>query len=105
MVGLGLNVGWAPPDAARLSDGTPPEVLRAVLEELDRLDRSGRSVADEYRTRLDTIGRLVRVDLAAETFVGRAIGIDPDGALLVDCEGTPRRVDAGDVVHLRVTNG
>ena len=105
VVGIGVNVGWAPPDAARLGSSTPPELLAHLLAELDELDGPGRSVPTEYRERLDTIGRRVRVELPGETFVGRAVDVEPDGALVVDHDGARRRVEAGDVVHLRVTNG
>jgi BirA family biotin operon repressor/biotin-[acetyl-CoA-carboxylase] ligase len=105
VVGIGLNVGWAPPGAARLGRGSPPDVLARMLAELDDLDAPGRSVPIEYRERLDTIGRRVRVELPGEIFVGRALDVEPDGALVVEHDGSRRRVEAGDVVHLRVTNG
>lgn len=107
VVGIGVNVGWAPPGAARLEATTPPEVLAAMLEELDRLEAGGPAAAfAAYRSRLATLGRDVRVELPAETFTGVARDVEPDGALLVvdDADGVTRRIAAGDVVHLRVTN-
>ncbi len=99
VVGVGVNVGWAPPEAVRADGTTPPALLAAVLDELDLLpgDHLG-----EYRRRLGTLGRQVRVELAAETFVGEAVDVDPDGALRVISDGRLRRVAAGDVVHLRL---
>jgi BirA family transcriptional regulator, biotin operon repressor / biotin---[acetyl-CoA-carboxylase] ligase len=57
-----------------------------------------------------TIGRSVRVELpAGQGFSGLAVGVDPDGRLLVressssgsSSSGSVRAVAAGDVVHLR----
>jgi len=101
IVGLGLNVGWAPPDAACLGAGAPAQVLRGLLEELDRQPVS---IHDGYRSALSTLGREVRVELPTETFVGVAIDVLDDGTLVVRHDGADRRVAAGDVVHLRVTN-
>ena len=56
---------------------------------------------DAYRARCSTIGRRLRVELAAGGFGGTAVEIDDDGALVVDVDGEPRRVLAGDVVHVR----
>ncbi len=102
VVGLGLNVAWAPPDAAMLGRGTPAGVLRALLEELDRLPED---CHEAYRLRLDTLGRQVRVELPDRQVVGRAADVRPDGALVVAVEGgSDLVVSAGDVVHLRVTD-
>ena len=101
VVGIGLNVGWAPPGAARLGDGvTPVEVLDALLAAFDELPVD---IAPLYRRHLGTIGQAVRVELPGERFVvGRAIDIEADGRLVVldDCAIT-HRIDTGDVVHLR----
>ena len=101
VVGLGLNVGWAPPDAARLGDRTNPRaLLRALLESFDGLPVD---ITGPYRANLSTIGQLVRVELPGGKFVtGRALDVEPDGRLAVldDCAVT-HRIDTGDVVHLR----
>jgi len=106
VVGLGLNVGWAPPDAARLSDHVaggaspdPLDVLEAVLVAYDRLPAD---VSERYRAALDTLGRRVRVEQPGGELIGRALDVDSEGALVVldDCAIT-HRVDIGDVVHLR----
>jgi BirA family biotin operon repressor/biotin-[acetyl-CoA-carboxylase] ligase len=106
VVGIGLNVGWAPPDAARLGDGvTPREVLDALLTAFDELaplaDRG--DIRDLYRARLGTIGLQVRVELPDDRVItGRAVDVEPDGRLVVldECAIT-HRIDTGDVVHLR----
>ena len=106
VVGLGLNVGWAPDDAVSL-DGIvhPAEVLALVLEEFDALPDD---IARDYRENLATLGQRVRVELPAggESVVGRAIDIDSAGRLVVldDCAVT-HRFDVGDVVHIRPATG
>jgi BirA family transcriptional regulator, biotin operon repressor / biotin---[acetyl-CoA-carboxylase] ligase len=55
----------------------------------------------EYRDRSSTIGSMVRVDLAGESFSGRATGVSDEGHLLVEVGTSVRAVSAGDVVHLR----
>ncbi len=101
VVGLGLNVGWAPDGAARLGDRFAPlDVLRAVLEEFDGLPDD---VGPSYRERLATLGRTVRVYLpSGDELEGRALDVDPDGRLVVlDACGLTHRIDTGDIVHLR----
>jgi BirA family transcriptional regulator, biotin operon repressor / biotin---[acetyl-CoA-carboxylase] ligase len=100
VVGIGLNVGWAPEGAASLGNGIEPT---AVLTELLRaFDASIADRHDRYRTLLDTLGRQVRVELPSGDIVGRAVDVDRDGSLMVidECAIT-HHVDAGDVVHLR----
>ena len=55
-----------------------------------------------YRGRLDTLGRDVRVDLPdGSTLSGRADGVDDHGRLEVETSGGTVAVAAGDVVHVR----
>ncbi len=100
VVGIGINVGWAPPEAARLGDGIDP--LRVLARLLAAFDGLPGDIAPDYRARLGTLGRHVRVDLADGAVDGRAIDVDPDGRLLVldEC-GITHRIDTGDVIHLR----
>jgi len=100
VVGLGLNVGWAPDGAARLGDDIAPTgVLRAVLTAYDELPAD---IDRHYRSVLTTLGRRVRVELAAGELVGRAVDVEADGRLVVvdECAIT-HRISVGDVVHLR----
>ncbi len=100
VVGIGLNVGWAPDGAAMLGDGCDPvEVLDAMLRAYDQLPDD---VTDQYHVAVATIGQLVRVELPGTAVVGRALDVLPDGRLVVldDC-GITHRLDSGDVVHLR----
>lgn len=94
VVGLGVNVAWAPPGAARLG----PDIDRdAVLHDyLTGLDAPG-DVLDRYRSRCTTLGRRVRVELPDGTVEGVATDVDDDGRLVV----AGRPIAAGDVVHVR----
>lgn len=100
VIGMGLNVGWAPDGAARLGDDIEPAaVLRAVLEAYDELPSD---IDAAYRNALATLGRRVRVELPVGEIVGTAVDVEPDGRLVVldECAIT-HRVAVGDVVHLR----
>ncbi len=100
VVGLGLNVGWAPEGAARLGgDLAPSDVLGHLL---DALDHQPPQVHDLYRDALGTLGRRVRVELPNGSVEGRAVAVESDGRLVVldDC-AVSHRLDVGDVVHLR----
>jgi BirA family biotin operon repressor/biotin-[acetyl-CoA-carboxylase] ligase len=117
VVGIGINVAWPGPEAAGgscLDDvrvTAQPVERRGLLEHLlgaltDRRqlldDARGRSVlADEVRRRCATLGQVVRVVLAGEELTGLATAIDDAGQLVVETATGPRRVTAGDVVHLR----
>jgi BirA family biotin operon repressor/biotin-[acetyl-CoA-carboxylase] ligase len=101
VIGLGLNIGWAPEGAAKLGEQhVPADVLRALLDAFDALPGD---VHDLYVARLATLGQQVRVELpAGEPLVGRATGVAPDGRLIVlDACAVTHRIDAGDVVHVR----
>ncbi len=94
VVGLGLNLGWAPPGAACLGPDVDRSALLAAW--LTGLDGPG-DVLRRYRARCSTLGRRVRVDLPGETIEGVAEDIDDEGRLVVDDQA----IAAGDVVHLR----
>lgn len=102
VVGIGLNIGWAPEGAARLGDGIDPlQVLTALLRAIDDLDEPERMWL-EYRRRLATLGRRVRIDLGSEVVEGVAVDVERDGRLLVDTDdGRRTAITVGDVVHLR----
>jgi BirA family biotin operon repressor/biotin-[acetyl-CoA-carboxylase] ligase len=111
VVGLGLNVGWSPEGAAAVGAHSgaghlePARVLHAVLEELDALPAD---THDLYVEHLLTIGRSVRVELPGDSapLVGRAVGVDDSGRLMVlDAVGERHHLDVGDVVHVRALDG
>ncbi|MEI7617229.1 MAG: biotin--[acetyl-CoA-carboxylase] ligase [Actinomycetota bacterium] len=101
VVGIGINVGWAPDDAAKVGDQVGPgQLLSAMLTHYDALPEV---ITPLYRAHLATIGQRVRVELPGDRMVvGRATDVEPDGRLVVldDC-AISHRIDTGDVVHLR----
>ena len=94
VVGLGLNLAWAPEGAACLGPDVDRDALLAAY--LDGLDRPG-DVLGRYRARCSTLGRRVRVELPGTTVEGVAGDVDDEGRLVVD----GRKITVGDVVHLR----
>ena len=84
VVGLGLNVGWAPDGAASLGGAAAPaEVLRSVLQ---AIDDQPVIVRPAYLAALATLGRRIRVELpAAEgSCEGLAVDVDDQGRLVVE---------------------
>jgi len=114
VVGVGCNVNWhrfpaelaATATSCNLEAGHAVDrdaLLHAFLRELEVVLASGDAVIDEYRERLATRGRRVRVEpVRGEVLVGTAVDVADDGALLVrDDAGAVHTVAAADVVHLR----
>ncbi len=111
VVGMGLNVGWAPDGAAAIGSGAdggvvaPAQVLGALLTELESLPAD---ISSRYRDTLVTIGEWVRVELPGDSppLHGRATAVDPAGRLVViDAAGRRHVLDVGDVVHVRSSVG
>jgi BirA family biotin operon repressor/biotin-[acetyl-CoA-carboxylase] ligase len=101
VVGIGINLSWAPPGAARL-DADREVVLARLVAGLERWWLvAPAQLLDAWRARADTLGRRVRVELGGETFEGLAEDITDEGSLVVG----GRIVAAGDVTHLRVVGG
>ena len=78
------------------------QLLADILQEMETLSLDVQAqgfapVLDEWRRLSLTLGQEVRVIGVNETFTGRAVDIDADGALLVDTETGRRRVLAADV--------
>ena len=113
VVGIGINVNWPAelPDeladiatAANLVTGADVDrwdLLTDMLAHLGERYGDWTRVASDYRRSCATIGRIVRVELADETFTGTAADVTDDGHLLVDIGMCVRTVSAGDVLHLR----
>ena len=114
VVGAGCNVNWeAFPDelaatatACNLEAGRTVDrdaLLDTFLDEYSRALARGAELVEDYRSRLVTLGRTVRVQhVRDEDLVGIAVGVTDDGALVVrDDAGTDHTVVAADVVHLR----
>ena len=110
VVGIGVNVNWAPPDAMSLAQAapsnatTPVALLNNMLSEIDELESlSAQHLHEQYSASLATLGQSVRVEMATGEFIeGRAIEVQSDGRLVVldDC-AISHHIDTGDVVHLR----
>ncbi len=104
VVGIGVNVGWAPDGGAKLDDGgngplDPLDVLRALLVAFDALPVD---VYDRYRSSLVTLGHTVQAQRPTDVLEGRAIDVGRDGRLaLLDSCGITHHLDTGDIVHLR----
>jgi len=100
VVGIGINVRWAPPEAACLGEQHEPlQLLAALLRAFDALPAD---IVERYRERLATLGTAVRVHLPDGEVEGRAIDVEADGRLVVlDACGITHRFAVGDVVHLR----
>lgn len=125
LIGVGVNVGMTAeelpvPEATSLavaSAGTLPDRTSLLVDVLASLwetytawqeggDLAGMRLAESYVAACATIGSEVRVELpSGETLAGTATGVDPSGRLLVEYAGGHRAVSAGDVVHVRPTQG
>lgn len=100
VVGIGVNLGWAPEGAARLGEQVgPSQLLAAMLAAYDALPADIEAL---YRRELATLGQRVRVALPTGDLVGTAIDVERDGRLVVVDEcAISHRLSIGDVVHLR----
>jgi BirA family transcriptional regulator, biotin operon repressor / biotin---[acetyl-CoA-carboxylase] ligase len=113
VVGAGVNVEWRefPPELAESATACNLEaghsvdrraLLDAFLAELDRRSGDLGAIVPEYRARLATIGRRVRVERSGADLVGRAVGIGDGGELRLETDDAAVvDVHVGDVVHLR----
>lgn len=103
VVGVGVNVGWAPDGAQRLGPQVALlDLLAALLDAYDRLPASAKELGDRYRHELATLGRRVRIELPSGELLGVATDLAADGRLIVvDDAGTAHSLAVGDVVHLR----
>ena len=120
VVGIGINVEL-PRDAreaiARNADATPVAdvaeacggrapgrnalagaLVAAVCAALERHGRDGFAAVSDRWQALDALaGRAVRVAQSSGAVLGRALGVDRDGALRVDVDGRVETFHAGDV--------
>jgi BirA family biotin operon repressor/biotin-[acetyl-CoA-carboxylase] ligase len=116
VVGMGLNVKWAPPPevadatcmATLLSEADVPEPIEMLDLVLARFDDIGgldeRESFALYRKHLHTLGKQVQCEMPDGSFVaGRAVDVGADGRLNVldECAVT-HHIDTADVMHLRL---
>lgn len=118
VVGIGINVNISREEfpkeirdvAASLSemngeDLARADFFRAVLEEFDKLYREVNEagfdkIIERWKEYNITLGKDIRVISASdggETFNGKAVDLNSEGALIVETEGGLRTVYAGDV--------
>jgi BirA family transcriptional regulator, biotin operon repressor / biotin---[acetyl-CoA-carboxylase] ligase len=121
IVGIGLNVNFRmhamPADlrerAISMADLTGADVSREsvlarLIQDLDRcygeLEDSGfEALRARWEAGFGLRGRQVRVEIADEVLIGRARGIDREGALVVEDEqGRLHCIVAGDVIPLEI---
>ena len=106
-VGIGVNLnndpGATAPEAVSLRElvGSPVSVRDLLSGFLDafeaRTARLDDSVVAEWKELTMTLGRNVRVATVRAEQTGRAVDVDPDGALILETEdGTRERVIYGD---------
>jgi BirA family biotin operon repressor/biotin-[acetyl-CoA-carboxylase] ligase len=96
VVGIGINLAWAPEGAARL-DVPQDELLERLRSRLQQWSAAGdEQVLDRWRELSATLGRRVRVDVSGRVTEGLAQEVGPQGELIVD--GVP--FVAGSVTHL-----
>ena len=82
--GVGINLGWAPPGAAKL-DEDRDRLLDRLREEIDRwVVADVPVVLSRWRELSDTLGRRVRVEQGGTVIEGTAEDIGPAGELIVD---------------------
>jgi BirA family transcriptional regulator, biotin operon repressor / biotin---[acetyl-CoA-carboxylase] ligase len=97
LVGIGINLSWAPPGAARLGDDRDALLDRLLPLMARWTETDPEAILQRWRELSWTLGQTVRVDLGGEVIEGLAEDVAGDGALLVG----GRRVIAGDVTRLR----
>lgn len=110
VLGMGLNVGWHPDDsefpATSLRYEEWPTTVEQALEAYARsfmmwatrwIDEGFDPVRRNWLWRCKGKGETIEVRLGNETLSGLFKDLDVDGALVLDHDGTTRRITAGDV--------
>jgi len=113
LVGPGINVNFdieQSPEIAQIAtslkrelgrETSREELLAAFLNHFEQLYEEaprGDSVFEQWRSRLDTLGRDVRVTFRDQVYEGLAEDVDRDGNLiLAQPDGTRRVIEAGEV--------
>lgn len=112
IVGIGINLVSSPrgvqfPVTSVIEEGLDPPQPSALLEELTEHFRTWLQrwriagfapVRRAWRARAMSIGDLIRVRLDTATLHGRFLGIDDEGALLLQTASERRRISAGEIL-------
>ncbi len=118
VIGVGVNLSWDPRDdvelhatatSVLLESGHAPEITEAAATLLrtwsvwyHALVHDAHSVVAAWRARaVPWWGQLVEVRGPLGVESGRLLGVDPDGALLLERAGTTHRLLSGEVSRLR----
>jgi BirA family biotin operon repressor/biotin-[acetyl-CoA-carboxylase] ligase len=117
VIGIGINVNWRGVDLPEEIRGSATSLLELSGARVDRVDllsrllgaldrevagvEAGRSPLQRYRYACRTLGTEVLVDAGGERLVGRAVDLDPTGALVVDTPGGRLAVTSGEVRSVR----
>jgi BirA family biotin operon repressor/biotin-[acetyl-CoA-carboxylase] ligase len=119
ILGIGVNLNFAleamPPEIRERATslaaltGAPisrEDFLRRLIHHLDRcygiLEAAGfAAIAPHWDRRFDLRGRTVRVEMMDRTIFGRTVGLDRDGALIVETDDGKERIVAGDVIPVK----
>ena len=103
VVGIGVNLGWAPEGAARAAGVGRDALLTTLLERVHAC--WDEPIGPMYRARLATLGERVRVERPDGVVEGTAVAVGDGGELVVRADpsagGRETVVTVGDVVHLR----
>ena len=97
LIGIGINLSWAPEGAALLGDDRDALLDRLMPLVTSWTEAEPEAVMQRWRELSWTLGQTVRVELGGEVIEGVAEDVAQDGALLVG----GRRVIAGDVTRVR----
>ncbi|MBZ9750014.1 biotin--[acetyl-CoA-carboxylase] ligase [Deinococcus sp. HMF7604] len=110
VLGIGINVSAAPPEAAHLREFRPDltraALLSGLLHELHTwLTAPAAEILVAWRAHNLTLGRAVRVQTPAGLLEGLATDLDPQGSLLVQTASGLRTISAGDVQLVGTLDG
>ncbi len=113
VIGIGINVNFDPKAYAEIADiatslsielgeyVSPLNILVHLLTETEQLYltlRKGEPVCQEWREKLETLGKVVHVKTGTEVEKGLAESVDEDGALMLRrSDGNLVRILAGEV--------
>jgi BirA family biotin operon repressor/biotin-[acetyl-CoA-carboxylase] ligase len=107
IIGIGVNLASAPEGAVCVNDLTgdtisSSELLKQFVKQLNTqmfyMDERGFApIRQKWLDNAYGMGMIIKIRLPHETFHGEFIGLDEEGALLVNVDGRPRKVYSGDV--------
>ncbi len=112
VIGIGVNVKneipkWLENKAIALKEISPIEInevfskicfeINSLLK--DFLNGKWDEIVEELREKSDTIGREVKISVANREYRGLAVGIDSDGALIIERDGKLERIISGECFY------